>query len=230
MVSISDAPYSLSFLDGLGRPQDRQFRSRDKPHASEILRYLEAKLTPSNRHRTPIEEMVGADKIFLDRMADFGFMFEWALERSIRVPHAVGPEEAIELAWKSRMLLRRAEEVALEPQGELCLDNIYLTPDARNLQDRRGEEYKASWSSMMKIRDFLGNFRRWYWQIGCYAKVMEVVDYDLFVFWVNGDWKPPFPQIGIYRLKFEQEEVDRIWDMVRRGRDDMAKEKGGLRA
>lgn len=229
MVLISDAPYSLTFLDGLGRSQDQQLRKHDKPHASEILTYLESKM-PGGSKRTPIAEMKGADKIFLDRMADFGFMFEWALERSVRVPRAVGPEEAIELAWKGRMLLRRAEEVPLEPQGELLLDGIYLTPDARNLQDRRGEEYKASWSSMIKIRQFLVNFRRWYWQIACYAKVMEVTDYDLFVFWVNGNWKPPFPQIGIYRLKYEQSEIDRIWDMVRQGRDDMAKEKGEMRA
>lgn len=233
MVLISDAPYTLSFMDGLGRGQDQQHRSRDRLHCSEILNYLDAMFI--HKGRTPIDELKGADRIFIDRMADFGFMWEWALERTVRVPHVVGPERAIELAWKSRMLLRRAQEVVLEPQGELLLDDIYLTPDARNLEANRGEEYKATWVSMRKIKEFLVHFKRWYWQICCYAKAMKVTEYDLFVFWVCGNYKadPPFPQVGVYRLKFEPAEIDRIWDMVRGARDVVAalkeKERGVTR-
>jgi hypothetical protein len=217
MVFISDAPYSLTFMDGLGRGKDQQGRSSDHPHVSAIIDDLIRRMPvpKGQKARTPYDELKGADKIFLDRMADFGFMWEWALENhSVRVPTSICPQDAIELTWKARMRLRRAQEVTLDPQGELLVDDIYLTPDARNLDSNRGEEYKSSWASMLKMREFKVNFRKWYWQIGCYCRALHVLDYDLFVFWVCGQWQPPFPQVAVYSLKYEADEVRRIWSMV----------------
>jgi len=232
MVAFSAAPYTLSFLDGLGRTRTDQPRSRDLPHVTEVIRDLLTRIdkkatTPrvGRGHGGRPDKTVSEATLAL--CADLGFMFEHAVERSIRLPAAIAPEIAIEAAWKARMLIRRGSEIDLEPQGELIQNQIYLTPDARNCTDNRGEEYKAKWSSEAALSSadaFRTDFREWYWQIAAYCRALHVLEYDLFVFWVCGDWNPPFPKVRVYRLIYDRDEVARLWSAITSHRDLMLRE------
>lgn len=51
----------------------------------------------------------------------------------------------------------------------------------------------------------------WLEQIMAYSYAEKLLEYDLVVLHITGNYKPPFPQIVGYRLTFEQVELDANW-------------------
>jgi len=224
-MRLTEAGFDLMFLDGSNHTREQQQRGADHPHVSTVINDLANRLVHKGE-RKPYDEVVGVDRYFMERMTDMGFMFEETLNNGLIVPKQgkiVPPEEAINQAFKARMIVRRQKTEALEVQKELLVEGFYMNPDARNLGRDRGEEYKATWKSMKKMLTFLKDFIEWYWQIGAYCRGLHVVTYDLFVYWVNGDYQKTGyrPVTKVYTLEYEPDEINQIWTMLKKHRDFM---------
>lgn len=104
-----------------------------------------------------------------------------------------------------------ADPEHIVPVGTLEQDGILATPDDFDTRTWEVQEYKASWSSSRKPLD-----SRWYWlsQIKIYCHLMGARSAKLKVFYVNGDWRPPAPDVRIYRLCWEPDECEAAWEMA----------------
>lgn len=106
--------------------------------------------------------------------------------------------------------------------GTLEQDGILLTPDDFDVDTFEILEYKATWSSSRKpIAD------RWYWlsQMKCYSHVLGADSAKLKVLYVNGNWRPPVPDIQIYRLRWEEGECAQAWAMLLKHREWLQKKE-----
>ena len=105
---------------------------------------------------------------------------------------------------------------SLIPIGTLEQDGILLTPDDFDADTWEVNEYKATWSSSRKpIAD------RWYWlsQMKCYSHVLGSDSAVLKCLFLNGNWRPPVPDIQIYRLHWEEGECAQAWAMLLRHKE-----------
>jgi len=102
----------------------------------------------------------------------------------------------------------RANEINQLP---LCMDGIYGTPDALNLDENQEEgglllEFKATWKSEDKaIRDSW----RWMTQIKSYLYMLGMTKAKLRILHVNY-----YPRTRTYMLDFTWQEVAETWQML----------------
>lgn len=140
----------------------------------------------------------------------------------------------VDLMFKPRMLGRRMSNLIVQLNGT-NLDGIYGTPDALDITGRVngvggvGEEYKATWQSC-RGWDEPGALmaKKWDWMVRImgYAKMLNVLDYRLMVFFVNGYMTRPFrPRPMAWDLTFTQDEIDANWDMILAHKDSVRPEE-----
>lgn len=99
--------------------------------------------------------------------------------------------------------------------GELCMDNIYMTPDYFDPDDWVLEEWKCTWRSSGDDLEYLEeNFISWMMQIMAYCRTMCTLRARLRVFWINGNYKPRVPDMAAYELEFTQQELDVNWSAI----------------
>jgi hypothetical protein len=100
-----------------------------------------------------------------------------------------------------------------QPAGELKLDGLIGSPDWLDMEEWVLEEFKSTWKSS---RGGVTPDRFWSWfvQIQAYCKMLKVLRANLRVFFVNGDYRSSGPQVKMYRLEFEQAELDQNWEML----------------
>lgn len=122
--------------------------------------------------------------------------------------------------------MANAHGVYLPSQFEVELDGIIGTPDSYDPTNEMLYEYKATWVSMEQ--DIEGErFWRWWAQMKGYCHMIGIRNSSLFVYYVNGDYKPPAPDVRIYQAEFDKEQ-DLIpnWNVITQHRDDMVKTSG----
>lgn len=118
-------------------------------------------------------------------------------------------------AWEDilgeHMFTVTGDPTVVVPVGTIEQDGILATPDDFDAREWAVHEYKATWSSSKKPIE-----ERWYWlsQMKAYCHLLGAQTSKLWVFYVNGDWQPPVPDIGIYRLSWTAEECAETWQML----------------
>lgn len=103
---------------------------------------------------------------------------------------------------------------------ELYLDGIIGSPDLINYDRWCPWDTKFTWKSARKLDSMERHFWPWLVQQKGYIRMMQEMgacrDAELFIFFVNGDYAPPIPQVRHLLLEFEQVEIDENWEMVTR--------------
>lgn len=102
-------------------------------------------------------------------------------------------------------------------QEELFHDGIYLTPDGVYIPDWTLLEFKCSWKSSRRteIEAIEGEMWEWVTQMKCYCRAIDTTKALLFVFHVNGDYRPSVPMTRGLEFTFTEEELDDTWTMIK---------------
>ena len=103
------------------------------------------------------------------------------------------------------------EFLAPESEFSLVVDGITCSPDAYGWEIKSGR---------MSSKNFYpSSHPHWEQQILGYCKALGITEYYLTVFFLVGDYSPPFPQIQVWKVVATQEEIDRNWSEMLRRRD-----------
>lgn len=179
----------------------------DGLHLSQVLRDIDNKIINPGKRRD-FNDMSQAEQSQGTIYQQAGFVFE----------------DLMTGLWRSRLLPMFGADQFVQQQ-EIERDGIFMTPDAVYVPDWTLIETKLTWKSRRRWEESPeSNF--WYWleQIKSYCYALECDTADLFVFWVNGNYKPMVPSIGAYQLKFTPEELSNTWRMVTRHAEIMRRE------
>lgn len=137
------------------------------------------------------------------------------------------------LAWED-WIVKQHPGMLYHP-GELCVDGIYMTPDAVQIGTRGLEvhEFKLTWRSAAKPLPIY-----WQWQIGSYCRAWNTRYAVVHSYHVNGDYKTGRkPMYLRHEVTFdetqgpnglEMREVDGIWRMMTTNRELAEPEPGQL--
>lgn len=193
----------LTIKEGLFIPKPAVPRS-EGCHVSQIIRSIENEVLKPGQ-RKPLEELTSDEKRRMGAYTTGG----WAWEEVIR--------EAV-----VKMYL--ANDSRFIPVGELEEDGIYGTPDWFDAEDWCVEEFKATWRSSRRLSNFDEEFWSWLAQIKAYCHMIGTLSAKLRVFFVNGDYRSSGPQVRMFHLEFDEEEVESNWQMIL----NYAREKGWI--
>jgi len=116
------------------------------------------------------------------------------------------PSDELCLLWLTGYAFQ-AYMFPLDKEITFQVDGIDCTPDIPS-----GIEVKSTRMSMGKFDP--NNQLHWQRQILGYCKALNLLEYDLVVMHVAGNYRPPFPDIVCYRIKTTQEEIDFNWQVI----------------
>lgn len=173
-----------------GKPYERS----SGVHLSDIIRDLENTVTKPGK-RPHISDLLPEEKKRMGNYTSMGWMWEEMIREAM-----------------VRKALAESEHDRYMRVGEIELDGISASPDLFDIQDFCVDEMKATWRSMR--RPIATDFWSWLVQTKGYCKIMGTNWVRLNVFWVCGDYRASGPQIKRYQIRYEDEELDRNWDMV----------------
>ena len=88
------------------------------------------------------------------------------------------------------------------------LDDIKCTPDYIG-PNKELIEIKSTRASSAKFH--LEDMAHWLMQVVGYMKVIGVLEADLAVFFITGNYHPPFPSLDVWTLKASKSEVEANW-------------------
>lgn len=98
--------------------------------------------------------------------------------------------------------------------GEMYLDGITGSPDLVDLINWRLIELKFRWMSAWKF----DQLEKYFWlelvQVKGYCKMAGMNEAELWVFFVNGDYRPPRPNVRGNLLTFSDQEIDESWGVI----------------
>jgi hypothetical protein len=171
-------------------------RIAEGTHVSEIIRDIQNKVTHKGK-RKKFSELSSEER---RRMGNFTSM-GWAFERVI--------ESALCEVWG--VYFEREDRYT--KTGSLCLDGITGTPDWLDQHTWSVVEFKATWKSSR--RDLANDFASWLWQIKAYCKMLATTTAELYVFFVNGDYRESGPQLKAFSISFTRQEIDENWAMLK---------------
>lgn len=161
-------------------------------HVSEVIRDLEnTVLKPGERRK--YDELSPSEQTRLTNHASVG----WAWEEIIR-----------------QGLLRAGfcpADSAVSP-GELVLDGIHGTPDWLRMDPYRVIEFKSTWRSSGRPLD---DYWHWLVQIKAYCNLLCTATAELYVLYVNGNYRDSGPEYKGYLLEFTPTEIRDNWDMLK---------------
>lgn len=127
--------------------------------------------------------------------------------------HTGGPTLRMEFGflWEDVLTLALKERLP-HRMGEVVLDGIIMSPDGAGW-DGRWElaEYKATWKSSNS--NPADNWR-WMTQIRSYCHALSSNVCNMFIFYVNGDYRNNGPQSYHYRISFTDRELEENWAMI----------------
>lgn len=111
------------------------------------------------------------------------------------------------------------QQVTFRP-GEIVKDGVICSPDGITIRGRDsdalvyGNEFKCTWKSLRGFDLDAPKFLYWKYQIRAYAYVTGILDWELCVLFLNGDWKPPVPVVKRYFLTFQPHEPAEAWSQL----------------
>jgi len=118
-------------------------------------------------------------------------------------------EHVFSMAYKEAVQIRD-----LVRPDEWERDGIVGSPDALRLNDWTVVELKFRWMSSNKF-DAL---EKWFWleliQIKGYCAMLGTLRAELWVFFCNGDYRPPRPNVRGVLLEFSEQEVEESWQTI----------------
>jgi len=140
--------------------------------------------------------------------------------------------------WE-RHLERTIAEVRCARIGEVELDGILMSPDGLGIDKdgistREGKiivppsgkpilmEYKWTWKSSINMP--WDNWR-WMTQIKSYLKGVNMDIAIMHIAYVNGNNRGSGPQYRLCWMRFEQEELDKNWEMIIRNKNKLLEER-----
>jgi hypothetical protein len=146
-------------------------------------------------------------------------------------------EEVLEPALAQRLLGDRPGEF-VTPHADGCTDlhepvcacgaGIIYSPDYLFDIDEDGGlvlgEFKLTWYSM-KDAPFGKKFAKYFTQIKLYCYWLGLTRARLYIFFVNGDYKPPSPVLRAWQMEFTRQELKDEYDIIARH----ARKKGLLK-
>jgi hypothetical protein len=170
--------------------------------------------TPTESHGTRTLDTLHLSAIYRDMEA------EALLDRGRN--HDITPEE---LAWYGaggflwEHVFGMAHREAVERKDivrpdELTLDGITGSPDGIDVVMWRVIELKFRWMSSAKF----DQLEKWFWmemvQVKGYCKLVGTREAELWVFFCNGDYRPPRPTVRAKLLEFNEQEIEESWAMI----------------
>lgn len=98
-----------------------------------------------------------------------------------------------------------------------CCAGIVYSPDYLFFDDHETVlgEFKCTWYSM-KNAPWDEKFDKWMTQIKSYLYHLKLTKARLYVLFLNGDYKPPAPQLLAWELQFTERELWENWAMLKR--------------
>jgi len=90
-----------------------------------------------------------------------------------------------------------------------CCDGIYYSPDFLAFTDIPGE-LKTTRMATKKVQQE-GLPITWERQILGYLHCLGRTDYELIIFHILGNYKPPFPELQAYRIEATESEIEGNW-------------------
>lgn len=110
--------------------------------------------------------------------------------------------------------LARSRDPDLE-QVEVEVDGLIGTIDGYDAERGRVREFKATWISS---RNPIDSHRFWHWmvQVKAYCYMTGTLEADLFVLFVDGDYKPRKRIPKAWVLRFTEQEVVDNWRLLQR--------------
>lgn len=122
-------------------------------------------------------------------------------------------EHAFSLAMRQALI---GKSVSRPPEFEL--DGIVGSPDLVDYKNWAVWDTKFTWKSAAKLDRMERYFWPWITQMKGYLKMMQQLGpcchAELYVFFVNGDYRPPVPSTRRLLLEFDQQEIDENWQMI----------------
>lgn len=164
-------------------------------HLSQIIRSICASLEPNKYKAGPVDP----------NYTDPGFTFERVLET----------------AWASRQTAG-----AIFRPGEFTEDGIIMSPDYVDLTDPDdGILVESKMTEMSMVGCPLDpKFRKWLWQMGAYARALQLRKTRLHVLWLRGNYKEIRRAYQVFLIEWTQEELDHTWALL----VNHARDKGWL--
>jgi hypothetical protein len=130
--------------------------------------------------------------------------------------------------------------------GEFHKDGVFGTPDGLTLIPHphpvikrltnpiyQLEEFKLTWKSEWNYgkNNFCAANWMWMRQAMGYLKMLQYAGLIILpqcrfhVGWVNGDYRPPSPRYFRYTVEFTQKEIDTLWTLILKHKDNQAIER-----
>lgn len=103
--------------------------------------------------------------------------------------------------------------------GELELNGILCTPDGVDCATDTLYEFKTTRKSSFKVLD--GYDKQWMWisQNQGYCKMLGWRKVRQIIYFLNGDYHPPTPQLITLGIEYSQAEIDNNWALMLKYRD-----------
>lgn len=123
-------------------------------------------------------------------------------------------EDTFSHVWGEREAEKFRNRADYLVQPELCVDGIYMTPDAVDLGSETLDEFKSTTRSMLKFDQLEAHFDLWLVQIKGYLYGLQMTRCRLIVLFLCGDYKPPFPEVRAKELVFTERELSDNWRLI----------------
>lgn len=171
-------------------------------HASTLLRLMH-----------PVKARKGDDEITEEQLRLFGLIglaFEDRAELAL-----------ISLAKEADWPWHPVRPGEVEAGGIACSPDILLVPKNKD-EEVRELSLKTTWKSCRHAASteeegengFSSDFDYYLSQCMTYAVPLDTRASVLFVYFVCGNWRPPFPQVHGWELEFSDQEIAENWDAL----------------
>lgn len=163
---------------------------------------------------------VDPEDISLVEVVGDGARWWQTLDRDSQVRMAIG------MAWE-QWYLPQLQGVTYQP-GERCVEGVYMTIDGESLDTiitvRNTQkvvlavhEVKTTSKSINTVANLTDPIKNWMWltQTKAYCKACKSRVCYLHVLFLYGDYSYPMrPQLLVWRIEYEQWEIDEAWQLL----------------
>jgi len=103
--------------------------------------------------------------------------------------------------------------------GELSLDGIICSPDGVDCATDTLYEFKTTRKSSFKTLECYDKQWMWISQNQGYCKMLGWTKVRQIIYFINGDYRPPTPQLITLAIDYTQAEIDANWQLMLKYRD-----------